>query len=74
MPGAYALTATHALTNVTSRYAMALADRGWQKALDEDPHLRAGLNVCHGKITNKGVAEALNYNYVPPEVALHAMQ
>lgn len=58
MPGAVPNTSTYALTNVTLRYALALADKGWQKAMDEDAHLALGLNVHQGKIYYQAVAEA----------------
>ncbi len=58
MPGAVPNTSTYALTNVTLRYALALADKGWQKAMDEDPNLALGLNVHEGKIYYPAVAEA----------------
>jgi alanine dehydrogenase len=46
------------LTNVTTTYALALADKGWQQALREDPALAKGLNVHAGRITYAAVAEA----------------
>ena len=58
MPGAVARTSTFALNNVTLPFAVALADKGWRKALGQDAHLRNGLNVCEGKITCAPVAEA----------------
>ncbi|CAB4561701.1 MAG: alanine dehydrogenase [Actinobacteria bacterium] len=58
MPGAVPNTSTYALTNVTLRYALALADKGWQKAMDEDSNLALGLNVHQGKIYYRAVAEA----------------
>ena len=58
MPGAVPNTSTYALTNVTLRYALALADKGWQKAMDDDAHLALGLNVHQGKIYYPAVAEA----------------
>ncbi len=58
MPGAVPNTSTYALTNVTLRYALALADKGWQKAMDEDSSLALGLNVHLGKIYYQAVAEA----------------
>ena len=59
MPGAVALTSTLALTNATLPYALALADKGWERALAEDKALRRGLNVCRGEIMYAPVAEAL---------------
>jgi alanine dehydrogenase len=58
MPGAVPNTSTYALTNVTLRYAIALADKGWQRAMDEDANLALGLNVHQGKIYYQAVAEA----------------
>ncbi|WP_061934819.1 alanine dehydrogenase [Aureimonas sp. AU22] len=58
MPGAVARTSTFALGNVTLPFIVALADKGWKQALRDDPHLRAGLNVCQGKITCAPVGEA----------------
>jgi alanine dehydrogenase len=48
MPGAVARTSTFALNNATIGHAVALADKGWQKALKANPHLKNGLNVCRG--------------------------
>lgn len=70
MPGAVARTSTFALTNATLPYALKLADKGYAAALKEDPALLKGLNVCHGKVTYKAVAEALNLEYTPAEAAL----
>ena len=58
MPGAVPNTSTYALTNVTLRYALALADKGWEKAMDDDANLALGLNVHQGKIYYEAVAEA----------------
>jgi alanine dehydrogenase len=59
MPGAMAKTSTFALNNATLPFALALANRGWKRALDEDVHLRNGLNVYDGHITHPAVASAL---------------
>jgi alanine dehydrogenase len=58
MPGAVPNTSTHALTNVTLPYTVALADQGWRDALRADPALALGLNTHAGEITNAPVAEA----------------
>ncbi len=55
MPGAVALTATQALTHATLPYVLALAENTWR----DDPHLRAGVNVCAGRITHPAVAHGL---------------
>ncbi|GAC1632807.1 MAG: alanine dehydrogenase [Nevskia sp.] len=70
MPGGVARTSTFALTNATLPYAIALADKGYKKALLDDPNLREGLNVHLGKVTYKAVAEALGYDYQSPQEAL----
>jgi alanine dehydrogenase len=70
MPGAVARTSTFALNNVTLPFVLALADKGYRRALGEDPHLRNGLNVYEGRITYRAVADALKLKYVPPEAAL----
>ena len=70
MPGAVPRTSTYALNNATLPFVLALADKGWKKALAEDEHLRNGLNVAHGRITHPAVSAALNLPYVPPEAAI----
>jgi alanine dehydrogenase len=59
MPGAVARTSTFALNNATLSFVLALADKGWRRALTDDPHLRDGLNVCRGELTHAAVAAAL---------------
>ena len=58
MPGAYARTATQALTNVTYRYLETLADFGVEEACQKNPALAGGINVKGGKVTYQAVAEA----------------
>ncbi|OON59409.1 alanine dehydrogenase [Massilia sp. KIM] len=70
MPGAVARTSTFALNNATIGHAVALASKGWRKALADDVHLRNGLNVCQGKVTYEAVARDLGYDYVPAESLL----
>jgi len=70
MPGAVARTSTFALNNVTLPFVLALADKGYRRALGEDVHLRHGLNVHEGKITHRAVADALKQKFTPPEAAL----
>lgn len=69
MPGAVPITSAHALNNATLQYGLMLADKGL-KAIAEDRHLRNGLNVHKGKITNRAVAEALGYEMADPELVL----
>jgi alanine dehydrogenase len=59
MPGAVPETSTHALTNATLPYVIALADNGWESAIAADASLAQGLNVQAGQVTNLGVAAAL---------------
>jgi alanine dehydrogenase len=70
MPGGVPRTSTFALNNATLPSALALADKGWKRALTDDPYLRAGLNVAFGKVTCRPVAEALGYKYVDPMAVL----
>src|ERR1700730_11782258 len=70
MPGAVARTSTFALSNVTTSYVLALADKGWRAALTEDAKLRGGLNVHSGRVTYWAVAEALRLPYTHAEQAL----
>ncbi len=72
MPGAVPRTSTHALNNVTLPYTLALADKGYKRALLDNPHFRGGLNVFQGKVTEPAVAHDLGYDFVAPEVALAA--
>ncbi|QPJ66283.1 MAG: alanine dehydrogenase [Candidatus Nitrohelix vancouverensis] len=72
MPGAVARTATFALTNATFPFALALANKGFKRALSEDPALKAGLNLYRGKVTHPAVAEALGYPVLSPDEALQS--
>jgi alanine dehydrogenase len=70
MPGAVARTSTFALNNATLPFALALANKGYHKALQDDVNLRNGLNVHRGQVTYQAVAEALGYDYVPADEVL----
>ena len=70
MPGAVARTSTFALNNATLPFVLALASKGWKKALADDPYLRTGLNVFEGKITHPAVAQALGLPFTPPETVV----
>ncbi|HRJ72230.1 MAG TPA: alanine dehydrogenase [Terrimicrobiaceae bacterium] len=65
MPGAYARTATQALTNVTYRYIETLAENGLAEAIHRQPALLGGINVMAGNVTCKAVADAHGLAYVP---------
>ena len=73
MPGAYARTATQALTNVTYRYLELLADLGLAEALAKVPALWGGINVYQGQITQPAVAEAHGMPFVDPRSLLGKM-
>ncbi len=66
MPGAVALTSSHALNNATLPFGLALADHGLA-ALARDPHLRNGLNIHRGRVTHRAVAESLALDFADPE-------
>jgi len=70
MPGAVARTSTFALNNATLPFVMALADKGWRQALQDDVYLRRGLNIHAGAVTFAAVATDLGLPFVPVERAL----
>jgi len=70
MPGAVARTSTFALNHATLPFTLALADKGWRQALKDDPHLRAGLNVCDAKVTCEPVAAAHGRKFVSADSVL----
>ncbi|UYM17170.1 alanine dehydrogenase [Endozoicomonas euniceicola] len=73
MPGAVARTSTLALNNATLPYVLQLADRGPRQAMEENPHLLEGLNVCRGVITCQSVADAQNLPYRPAAEMLNEL-
>ncbi len=70
MPGAVAKTSTMALTNATLPYALEIANKGWQKAMQENPEIKYGANVVKGRVVYKGVSEAFGLDYVPIDTLL----
>lgn len=70
MPGAVARTSTQALENSTLPFTLALANKGYRRALLDDKNLRNGLNVIDGKITYKAVSDALGHKFVEAEKVL----
>ena len=70
MPGAVPRTSAFALNNATLPFTLALADKGAKKAMLDNHHLLAGLNVHRGKVTYEDVARDLGYDYVPAREAL----
>ncbi len=65
MPGAVARTSTQALNNATLPFALALADKGYNQAMQDDPHLRNGINVFRGDIVFEAVARDLDLPFSP---------
>lgn len=63
MPGAVPRTSAYALNNATLPFVSAISGRGWKAALATDAHLRAGLNVCEGKVAHPEVAQALGHSH-----------
>ena len=72
MPGAVPRTSTFALNNATLPHVLNLANKGYRRALGDDPHLCRGLNVHAGDVTCREVADALGYPYRPSLDALAA--
>ncbi len=70
MPGAVPRTSTHALNNATLPFILSVADHGPAEAMRRDPHLRNGLNVAAGLVTEPAVAESLDLEFHAPE-SLH---
>jgi len=66
MPGAVSRTSAFALNNATLPFTLALANKGYKKALQDDPHLANGLNVYEGAITHEAVARDLNKPFKKP--------
>jgi alanine dehydrogenase len=70
MPGAVPRTSTFALTNATLPYALALANKGFERAIAEDEGLREGVNTYAGKLTYEAVATSQNLEYTPLDSVL----
>jgi len=70
MPGAVARTSTIALGNATMPFMLALADKGWRQACEDDPHLLNGLNVHAGQLTYYAVGKALGIDVISPQKIL----
>ena len=70
MPGAVARTSTIALGNATMPFMMALANKGWKQACEDDAHLLNGLNVHAGNLTYHAVGKALGIDVMSPSIAL----
>ena len=70
MPGALPRTSTLALNNATLPYAVEIANKGWKKAMKQNPEIRRGANVVKGHVTYKGVAAAFGLKHIPIEKLL----
>ncbi|MBT3914870.1 MAG: alanine dehydrogenase [Rhodospirillaceae bacterium] len=70
MPGAVARTSARALNNATLPFVLDLANKGYVQALNDDPHLMAGLNIHKGHVTYEAVARDLGMDFVPPAEAI----
>jgi alanine dehydrogenase len=70
MPGAVARTSTIALGNATMPFMLALANKGWKQACEDDAHLLNGLNVHAGHLTYYAVGKALGIDVMSPALAL----
>ena len=70
IPGAVPFTSTLALTNATTPYAVALANKGWKQACKDDPALKLGLNIVEGKVTFPAVAKVFDLPYTPVDELL----
>ena len=65
MPGALPRTSSLALTNATLPYVLEIANKGWKNALQENSEIKRGANVVQGKVTFRGVSDALTLKYTP---------
>ncbi len=65
MPGAVGRTSTFALTNVTLPYILKIARQGWRGLAAQDPGFAEGINIHHGQVTHRAVAETFGLTYVP---------
>jgi alanine dehydrogenase len=70
MPGAVSRTSTIALQAASLPFLIELANKGVKKCIQDNPHMKNGLNVANGKVTCKEVAEALGYNFAEPLSAI----
>ncbi len=70
MPGAVPRTSTMALTNATLPYALEIANKGWAKAIYQNPEIKAGANIVNGKVTYDAVADAFGLEYTPVDSLL----
>lgn len=74
MPGAVPRTSTFALTNATLPFALALANKGFEKAIQDDKGLAEGVNTYAGKLTYEAVATSQNLEYTPLETLVDGIK
>jgi alanine dehydrogenase len=77
IPGAYARTSTFALTNATFPYVLQIADKGYERAFEENEVLRRGVKLIDGEVVCQGVAESLEMPYIqnpfsPPSLKIQS--
>lgn len=70
MPGAMPMTSTIALTNATLPYVIEIADKGYKRAILDNPAIQKGANIVLGKVTYENVANAFDMAYTPVKEAL----
>ena len=70
MPGGVPRTSTIALNKATLPFLSKLADKGYEKALQDDKNFLEGLNIYKGCVTYKAVAEIFGHEYISPKEAL----
>jgi alanine dehydrogenase len=63
MPGAVPRTSTMALTNATLPYVLEMANKGYERAMEENPEIARGINLIRGEVVNRAVAESLGMSY-----------
>jgi alanine dehydrogenase len=71
MPGAVPQTSTYALNNATLPFTLSMANQGWKKAMQHDPHLLNGLNIHQGKLCYQAVADAQGLEFTDPASLLN---
>jgi alanine dehydrogenase len=65
MPGVVPRTSTMALTNATLPYVLEIANKGYERAVEENPEIARGINLIRGEVVHKAVAESLGMSYTP---------
>lgn len=63
MPGAVPRTSTMALTNATLPYVVEIANKGYERAMEENREIARGINLIRGEVVHRAVAESLGMSY-----------